>query len=172
MLACKDYTKAIDVWSVGCIFAELMGRKPWLPGDDYINQLKLISQKLGKPSDADLAFVTSDKARSFMQRLPHTQRQNLAQYFPTASPAAIDLLTRMLAVAPSQRITVDEALAHPYLAALHNPADEPTAGFDFDFSFEDEHLDAVRLKELIWTEVGHFRPDCMPVPRRSGSGRK
>ena len=63
MLACKDYTKAIDIWSVGCIFAELMGRKPWMPGDDYIHQLTLICQKLGKPEEKDLDFVNSDKAK-------------------------------------------------------------------------------------------------------------
>jgi len=40
MLACQDYTKAIDMWSVGCIFAELLGRKPFFPGEDYINQVR------------------------------------------------------------------------------------------------------------------------------------
>ena len=40
MLACQEYTKAIDMWSVGCIFAELLGRKPIFPGDDYIDQAR------------------------------------------------------------------------------------------------------------------------------------
>ena len=40
MLACQDYTKAIDMWSVGCIFAELLGRKPFFPGEDYISQVR------------------------------------------------------------------------------------------------------------------------------------
>ena len=46
MLSCQEYTKAIDVWSVGCIFAELLGRKPIFPGDDYIHQLTIICDKL------------------------------------------------------------------------------------------------------------------------------
>ena len=61
MLSCQEYTKAIDVWSVGCIFAELLGRKPLFPGDDYIHQLQIICDKLGTPSDEELNFVTSEK---------------------------------------------------------------------------------------------------------------
>jgi serine/threonine protein kinase len=44
LLSCEEYTASIDVWSVGCIFAELLGRKPLFPGKDYIHQLKLIIQ--------------------------------------------------------------------------------------------------------------------------------
>ena len=44
LLSCEDYSASIDVWSVGCIFAELLGRKPLFPGKDYIHQLKLIIQ--------------------------------------------------------------------------------------------------------------------------------
>ena len=47
MLSCQEYTKAIDVWSVGCIFAELLGSKPLFPGDDYIHQLRIITDVLG-----------------------------------------------------------------------------------------------------------------------------
>jgi mitogen-activated protein kinase 1/3 len=166
MLACKDYTKAIDIWSVGCIFAELIARKPWLPGDDYIHQLTMISAKLGKPRSDELDFVKSDKAKRFMLGLPNTPTNNLRSYFPAADADALDLLSKMLQINPNSRCSVEEALAHPYLAALHNPDDEPVAGFDFDYSFEDEELDAVRLKELIWAEVGHFRPEVLPVPPR------
>ena len=42
MLSCREYTKAIDVWSVGCIFGELLGRKPLFPGNDYIHQLQIM----------------------------------------------------------------------------------------------------------------------------------
>ena len=63
MLACQDYTKAIDMWSVGCIFAELLGRKPFFAGEDYLSQLRIIVGKIGKPSEEDLNFVTSDKAK-------------------------------------------------------------------------------------------------------------
>ena len=54
MLACPNYGKAIDVWSVGCILAELLGRSPIFPGADYIAQLRIICEKLGRPTVNDL----------------------------------------------------------------------------------------------------------------------
>mmetsp|Transcript_8038 Transcript_8038/g.16230 ORF Transcript_8038/g.16230 Transcript_8038/m.16230 type:complete len:384 (+) Transcript_8038:80-1231(+) len=166
MLACQDYTKAIDIWSVGCIFAELLGRKPFFPGEDYINQLTIISKKIGKPPKSDLDFVSSDKAKRFMMRLEDKPARPLTSFFPKATPEAIDLLGKMLKINPASRCDVEEALAHPYLKALHNKDDEPDAGFQFDFSFEDEVLDRIRLKELIFEEIGAFRESCKVVPRR------
>lgn len=69
MLACQEYTSAIDMWSVGCIFAELLARTPLFPGEDYIAQLRLICEKIGRPSEKDLDFVTSERARRFMASL-------------------------------------------------------------------------------------------------------
>ena len=60
MLSWKEYTKAIDVWSVGCIFAELLGRKPLFPGKDYIHQLNLITDVIGTPDEA--RTLPSDRA--------------------------------------------------------------------------------------------------------------
>ncbi|KAH8095991.1 MAP kinase [Aureococcus anophagefferens] len=65
MLACTEYAKAIDVWSTGCIFAELLERQAVFPGDDYIDQIRKIIAKLGKPGAADLDFVTSWPTRGF-----------------------------------------------------------------------------------------------------------
>ena len=81
-----------------------------------------------------------------MSRLPDTPKRGLQSYFPKATPDAISLLSQMLQIHPNRRVDVEAALAHPYLAQLHNEADEPVAGFDFDFSFEDEELDSLRLR--------------------------
>ena len=63
---CK-YTKALDMWSVGCIFAELMGRRPIFPGKNYKHQIELICNVLGTPNIEDLKSVTSQKALQFLQ---------------------------------------------------------------------------------------------------------
>jgi len=172
MLACHEYTKAIDVWSVGCIFAELLARKPYFPGEDYIDQLTIITDKLGKLPDSDLDFVTSEKARRFMRKLPSKAVPSLRRQFPGTPPDALDLLNRMLQIHPKKRISVVEALQHPFLAQLHSPDDEPVADTHFDFGFEDENLHRVRLQQLIWEEVGSFRPYCLPVPAASSSSRR
>ena len=105
-----------------------------------------------------------------MRKLPNKTPVSLSQQFPSASPEAIDLLRKMLSVHPKKRITVEEALAHPFFSQLHSPEDEPVCNHgSFDFTFEDEHLHRRRLQELIWEEVGSFRPSVLPVaPSRSG----
>jgi len=170
MLACHEYDKPVDVWSTGCILGELLARKPFFPGEDYIDQLTLITTKLGKLPEDDLDFVTSEKARRFMRKLPRKSVVPLSQQFPNASPECLDLLTQMLHIHPRKRITVEDALKHPFMAQLHSEEDEPVCDRSFDFSFEDAKLHRIRLQELIWEEVGDFRPACMPVPpRRDGS---
>ncbi|CCI46282.1 unnamed protein product [Albugo candida] len=159
MLSTKEYTKAIDIWSTGCIFAELLGRKPLFPGDDYIHQLQIICDKLGTPTEEDLHFVTSEKARRFMKSQPKCPKIPFARVFPAAKPTAIDLLEKMLIFDPEKRISVEDALAHPYLESLHNEEDEPVALEAFSFDFEKEALTKKRLQELIIEEICRFHPD-------------
>mmetsp|Transcript_50623 Transcript_50623/g.107852 ORF Transcript_50623/g.107852 Transcript_50623/m.107852 type:complete len:545 (+) Transcript_50623:185-1819(+) len=171
MLACHEYDKPVDVWSTGCILAELLARKPFFPGEDYIDQLTLITTKLGKLPEDELDFVTSEKARRFMRKLPNKSPTPLSQQFPNASAECLDLLRQMLQIHPRKRITVEDALKHPFMAQLHSEEDEPECDRPFDFGFEDEKLHRVRLQELIWEEVGDFRPACLPVPPRKDGTR-
>lgn len=130
-------------------------------------QLTIISEKLGKLSESELEFVTSDKARRFMRKLPNKQPTPLTLQFPNTPLEALELMRKMLEIQPSKRITVGDALGHPFLSQLHSPDDEPVAETMFDFTFEKEKLNRARLQELIWQECGHFRPSCLPVaPRR------
>jgi len=165
MLACQEYTRAIDVWSVGCIFAELLARSPLFPGEDYIAQLRLICDKLGKPTEKDLDFVTSERARKFMMSLPNKPATPMSEVFPAfkAEKEALDLIKRMLEIHPGKRITVEEALEHPYLSSLHNPSDEPVADFHFSFDFEHEDLPRERVQELIWKEIREYHPEIAEI---------
>ncbi|KAG8084047.1 hypothetical protein GUJ93_ZPchr0010g9337 [Zizania palustris] len=115
LLNCSQYTAAIDVWSVGCILGEIVTRQPLFPGRDYIQQLKLITELIGSPDDSSLGFLRSDNARRYMKQLPQYPRQDFRLRFRNMSSGAVDLLERMLVFDPSRRITVDEALHHPYL---------------------------------------------------------
>ncbi len=162
MLSTTEYTRAIDVWAAGCIFGELLGGKPVFPGDDYIHQLRLIVDVLGSPSDVDMAFIKSARARAFMAKHAGKPPVPLAALFPRASHLALDLLGRMLSFSPAARITVDDALAHPYFASLHSPADEPVCPTPFDFSFEAAAgaagLDKPTLQALMLAEIAGFHP--------------
>ncbi|KAH9113819.1 hypothetical protein LEN26_007244 [Aphanomyces euteiches] len=170
MLSTKEYTKAIDIWSTGCIFAELLGRKPMFPGDDYIHQLQIICDKLGTPTEEELHFVTSEKARRFMKSQPNKPKIPLDKLFPNVKSNALDLLDKMLVFDPTKRISVEEALEHPYLESLHNSEDEPKSTTPFSFEFEKENLTKGRLQELIFEEVCHFHPECRQPSKKEVIG--
>eukprot|EP00891_Asterochloris_glomerata_P007129 jgi/Astpho2/7129/fgenesh1_pm.00111_%23_1_t len=160
LLSCEHYTAAIDIWSVGCILAELLQRKPLFPGKDYIDQLKLIIKTLGSPTEQDLSFISSSKARQYIQALPAAHRVQFKQVFPDANPHAIDLLARMLQFDPRKRITVEEALQHPYLTQLHDPSAEPAAPQAFVYDVEEDKLDEAGVRAAVWAEMLWYHPDA------------
>ncbi|GAB4859259.1 Mitogen-activated protein kinase ntf6 [Ancistrocladus abbreviatus] len=159
LLNCSEYTTAIDIWSVGCIMMEIIRREPLFPGKDYVQQLVLITELLGSPEDSDLGFLRSDNARKYVKQLPHIPKQPFSQKFKNVTPLALDLAEKMLVFDPSKRITVDEALNHPYLSSLHEINEEPTCPAPFVFDFEQSSLDEEDIKELIWKESLKFNPD-------------
>ncbi|KAJ6851218.1 mitogen-activated protein kinase 6 [Iris pallida] len=159
LLNCSEYTAAIDIWSVGCILGEIAAREPLFPGRDYVHQLRLITELIGSPDDSSLGFLRSNNARRYVRELTQYSRQPFSIRFPEMSPEAIDLLERMLVFDPSRRITVDEALHHPYLASLHSINDEPVCPAPFSFDFEQPSFTEEDIKELIWRESVKFNPD-------------
>ncbi|KAH7542562.1 hypothetical protein FEM48_Zijuj02G0087200 [Ziziphus jujuba var. spinosa] len=161
LLNCSEYTAAIDIWSVGCILMEIIRREPLFPGKDYVQQLALITELLGSPDDSDLGFLRSDNARKYVKQLPHFPKQSFAQRFPNVSPVAIDLAEKMLVFDPSKRISVEDALNHPFLSSLHELNEEPTCPSSFVFDFEQISLNEEDIKEMIWRESLNFNPDRM-----------
>ena len=110
-------------------------------GDNPQHQLEVIVNKMGIPSKDKLDFISSSVAlntiTSCSGRKHHSPPKPFASYFPSsANPLAIDLLQRMLQFHPDDRITVEEALAHPYLKEFHGQMPEPTCSHLFDFQFE------------------------------------
>jgi len=144
------------VWSVGCILAELLGSKPFFKGRDYVDQLNQILHYLGTPSESTLARIGSPRAQEYVRNLPYMSKIPFHQLFPRANPDALDLLDQMLAFDPSQRIGVEAALEHRYLAIWHDASDEPACPTTFDFGFEvvEEVPD---MRQMILAEVRQFR---------------
>ncbi|KAJ1978398.1 mitogen activated protein kinase [Dimargaris verticillata] len=161
MLSFKEYTKAIDVWSVGCILAEMLSSKPLFPGRDYNHQLSLILDVLGTPTMEDFYAIKSQRARDYIRSLPFKKKQSFQSLFPNASANAIDMLEQLLTFNPDKRITAEEALKHPYVRDYHDPEDEPEAPpipeafFEFD-NYKDQ-LSTEQLKGMIYEEI------CRPM---------
>lgn len=156
MLSFQNYTKAIDVWSVGCILAELLGGRPFFKGRDYVDQLNQILHYLGTPNEETLRRIGSPRAQDYVRNLPYMPKIAFQRLFPNSNPDALDLLDRMLAFDPSSRISVEDALEHPYLQIWHDASDEPTCPTTFDFRFEVVD-DIHEMRKMIYNEVMNFR---------------
>ena len=120
----KYYTKAIDIWSVGCIMGEMITGKATFPGKSNTNQIELIIELLGRPTIEDLDSLDCSLSNHLMNSISIDKKRSFTQTFIKASPQGLDLLRRLLHFNPKKRITVQEALEHPYLSDFHQPEDE------------------------------------------------
>lgn len=91
------------------------------------HQLTLILDVLGTPSLDDFYAISSHRSRDYLRALPFKKKVSFKTLYPNADPLAIDLLEKCLTFNPKRRITVEQALAHPYLEPYHDAEDEPTA---------------------------------------------
>uniref|UniRef100_A0A7S3N7K6 Protein kinase domain-containing protein n=1 Tax=Euplotes harpa TaxID=151035 RepID=A0A7S3N7K6_9SPIT len=137
----EHYTSAVDMWSIGCIFAELLLRRPFLPGDDTENQLELIVNCLGQPEPSFFQTFNDGRMAEIFQEMDSKDKGDFEDLFLNYDPTAVDLLRKMLKYSPDERITIEEALEHEFIGDLHCEADEPTtvpvSAFDFDFEMYD-----------------------------------
>ncbi|TSK14508.1 Mitogen-activated protein kinase 7 [Bagarius yarrelli] len=156
LLSLHHYSLAIDIWSVGCIFAEMLGRKQLFPGKHYVHQLQLILSVLGSPPESVVAAIGADRVRSYIQSLPSRAPVPLTKLYPQTEPVALGLLNAMLHFDPHERISVCQALEHPYLAKYHDPDDEPVCVPAFDFEFDRQPMGREQIKEAILAEIHDF----------------
>ena len=117
LLGGRQYSTPVDIWSIACIFVEMITQYPLFPGDSEIDQLFRIFRQLGTPSEGDWSGVTAlvDYKHTFPQWSP----QPLSSVRGLTDPLAIDLLEKMLVYEPSRRISAREALSHPYFDEIN-----------------------------------------------------
>lgn len=158
MLAFRRYTTAIDVWSIGCILAELLLGKPLFKGKDYVDQLNKVLDVLGTPDENVIKKIGSEKAQAYVRSLPRKRRIPFKKILPAADLQALNLLAKMLAFDPGDRITVLEALEHPWLAAYHDISDEPECPTTFEKWRKIEELQTLdEFREALWNEIEDYR---------------
>ncbi|KAJ3689299.1 hypothetical protein LUZ61_018463 [Rhynchospora tenuis] len=115
LLGTTHYSTGVDMWSVGCIFAEMARRQALFPGDSELQQLLHIFRMLGTPTEKQWPGVT---ALRDWHDYPQWKPQSLARVVPTLEPEGVDLLSRMLQFNPGDRISAKEAMEHPYFDGL------------------------------------------------------
>jgi len=110
------YNAAVDVWSAGCILAEMTLGQPLFMGDSEIDQLMKIMYVLGTPTEAEWPGVTA--LPDYLRPAPRFPRRGLSTFAPSLEPLALDLLAKMLTFDPTKRPTVEACLAHPYFEGV------------------------------------------------------
>mmetsp|Transcript_8582 Transcript_8582/g.13937 ORF Transcript_8582/g.13937 Transcript_8582/m.13937 type:complete len:465 (-) Transcript_8582:233-1627(-) len=175
----EEYTAAVDIWSVGCIYAELLGmhesvkcedRHPLFPGSscfplsplhahakDYRyhttavqDQLNLIFNLLGTPRDEDMEFLDRDDARSYIRCFTKREGQGIRGMFEHVHEDAIAVLENVVRFNASTRPTVDELLDFQLFAEDRDPSKEVNADTKIDLDIEAANsLDELRLRSYF-----------------------
>ena len=192
-----DYSTGIDIWSIGCIFAELLSmqqssvsshfdRVPLFPGmscfplspglnkqipalpQDSRDQLNVILDVLGTMDEEDICDIDDPHVRSYLRSLEPRPKRPLVELYPGAEPEALDLLERMLHMNPNKRMSLDEALGHPYLTSIRSLEEEVLAPGAISLAFDEKKLVIPEIRRLIREEIQHYHPDDN---QGTGSGR-
>lgn len=179
------YTEAIDMWSVGCIYAELLqmqedairfnDRGPLFPGSSCFplspqrrkaqggqkqrapnDQLEMIFSIIGVPSEEEMRRLENDDARRYVQSFEPRKGDGVGARFPSLSPQAIQLLSSMLRFSPEERLRVQTALEHPVLAEVRDASRETLAARYIKLDWEKPEMDEAELRTRFGEELNKF----------------
>ncbi|TDH67261.1 hypothetical protein CCR75_002427 [Bremia lactucae] len=189
-----DYSAAIDVWSVGCIFAELLSmqkssvpshyqREPLFPGvscfplspgagqvalpQDSRDQLNTILDVLGTMEEDDIAEIADPDVQFYLRSLPPRPKRNLQEMYSGAEPEAIELLTWMLKMNPRKRATLDEALSHKYLASIRSLEEEIVAPGTIQLEFDEKKMNVTEIRQRMMCEIRFYHPTAGTAAAKS-----
>ncbi|CAI8620003.1 unnamed protein product [Vicia faba] len=159
----SKYTPGIDIWSIGCIFAEMLIGRPLFPGKNVVHQLDLMTDLLGTPPPESIARIRNEKARRYLNSMRKKHPVPLSQKFPNIDPLALRILERLLAFDPKNRPSAEEALSDPYFHGLSNIDREPSTHpiSKLEFEFERRKLTKDDVRELIYREILEYHPQML-----------
>lgn len=156
----SEYTTAVDIWSAGCVFAELMSGKPLFPGESGVDQLVEIIKVLGTPTREEIKCMNPNyKEFRFPQIKAHPWHKMFHKRIP---PEAVDLVSRLLQYSPNLRSTAIEALAHPFFDELREPSTTLPNGHILPplFNYKPHELKGVPVEMLERLVPEHARKQC------------
>uniref|UniRef100_A0A4W4E3Z2 Stress-activated protein kinase JNK n=1 Tax=Electrophorus electricus TaxID=8005 RepID=A0A4W4E3Z2_ELEEL len=165
------YQANVDIWAVGCIMAEMVRHKILFPGRDYIDQWNKVIEQLGTPSP-EFMMKLNQSVRTYVENRPRYAGYSFEKLFPDVlfpadsdhnklkASQARDLLSKMLVIDASKRISVDEALQHPYINVWYDPSEVEAVSIYLeppplitDKQLDEREHTVEEWKELIYKEV-------------------
>ncbi|KAF0292512.1 Stress-activated protein kinase JNK [Amphibalanus amphitrite] len=160
------YKENVDIWSIGCIMGEIIRGAVLFPGSDHIDQWNKIIEQLGTPSREFMERLLPT-VRNYVENRPRHPGYSFERLFPdmlfpddnsengrTKPAQARDLLSKMLVIDPERRISVEEALRHPYISVWYEDQEvnAPPPG-PYDHSVDEREHTVEQWKDLIYKEV-------------------
>ncbi|PON88745.1 Glycogen synthase kinase [Trema orientale] len=155
-----EYSTAIDIWSAGCVLAELMLGQPLFPGESGVDQLVEIIKILGTPTREEIKCMNPNYTEfKFPQIKAHPWHKIFHKRMP---PEAVDLVSRLLQYSPNLRSTAVEALVHPFFDELRDPNTRLPNGRFLPplFNFKSHELKGVPAEMLVKLIPDHAKKQC------------
>uniref|UniRef100_A0A0E0JHG6 non-specific serine/threonine protein kinase n=1 Tax=Oryza punctata TaxID=4537 RepID=A0A0E0JHG6_ORYPU len=155
-----EYTTAIDVWSAGCVLAELLLGQPVFPGDSGVDQLVEIIKVLGTPTREEIKHMNPNYTEfKFPQIKAHPWHKIFHKRMPSE---AVDLVSRLLQYSPHLRCTALEVLIHPFFDELRDPNARLPNGRTLPplFNFKPRELKGASMEFLVKLVPQHAKKQC------------
>ena len=153
LLGSTKYTKAVDMWSMGCILGEMYLGKPMFPGTSTLNQIQRVLEITGSPSKEDIASLQSPQAPAIIDSLKITRHKTLNDIFPLLSVEGLGLLKKLLQFNPNKRPTIEQALNHPYLAQFHDEEEEIVCKKIIEIPLDDHKYSIKDYREQLYNDI-------------------
>lgn len=182
LLGNPHYTGAVDVWSVGCILAEMLRGSVLFPGKTQLQMMHLITEVVDMDTESDFAWVAGRGAQEYVRSralsrkleadkaertVPQDSKERLRALLPAGtSDDCLDFLQGMLAFDPTKRLTAQQLLEHKYLADWHRPATETTCTQLWRWKWDSREPPEALLYQLWWKEINFFarHAPAGPIP--------
>jgi len=165
VLLASEYTFSIDVWATGCILCELITRQPIFAGRDHLDQIKKIVATLGTPTSEELQWLPRvSSARDFLKKCPPAPKADWSKLFPTASPAAREIIEEMLRFDPTVRVSCKNAIQFRYFEGLFEEEDlanDTRSTTPVDWKFDNFEPTKPLLQNYIYQECARFHPEII-----------
>jgi len=160
LLGSTKYSKAVDMWSVGCILGELIVGKAIFQGTSTLNQIEKVLELIGKPKADDIESVESPHAATILSSIDVSKKKSFQSFFANASETALDFLRKLLVFNPNNRLTIEEALKHKYLEQFSSPEEEIVCDHIIEIPMDDNTKFSVKeYRDAIYSDIARKKKE-------------